>query len=509
MKQYIKITSYVLILLLSFAACEDFEELNTNPDLSTKVTPDMLASTLILDITRTEVKVTKGFMLPYLLDKYILWTEFAQAHQYNKFGRTDFDSYVVLTNVNKMIEAAAESSSLDSYTALGHFVWAWKLFNKTMEVGDIPYHQALLAETEQNFKPEYDTQKEVFLGILDELDKADQLFAAGASFKGDPVYNGDPVKWRKVVNTFQINVLINLSNKTSDTELNVANRLNQILSSRPLMESNDDNFGLVYSDAQGQTYPFSAPNPFSIYPIVSSTLTDKLIETQDRRLFYYAAPSPVKIEGGASESDWDAYVGVDPSTVYSEVGTIAGTRDYSTINDRYYLPEGEPIGLVGYAQLKFNLAEAAVRGWISDDAETLYSEGIKAAMTFVADNTVDDALYHHNMKMDNAYIEDFPSTASVVLNGTTEEKLEQILNQKYIATYLQIPKSAFYDNRRTGYPVFPINPDSNQNEPSDRLPKRWMYPQSELDYNSENVKAAIERQYNSDDVNETMWILKN
>ena len=83
------------------------------------------------------------------------------------------------------------------------------------------------------------------------------------------------------------------------------------------------------------------------------------------------------------------------------------------------------------------------------------------------------------------------------------------MDQKYIASYLQIPLDAFFNNRRSGLPVLPINPESNQNVPSDILPKRWMYPQGELDYNTENVKEAITRQYSSDDANETMWILKN
>ena len=59
------------------------------------------------------------------------------------------------------------------------------------------------------------------------------------------------------------------------------------------------------------------------------------------------------------------------------VGVIVGTKDYSTVNDRYYTSVGEPISLVSYSQLKFNLAEAAARGWINASAETYYYDGIK------------------------------------------------------------------------------------------------------------------------------------
>ncbi len=37
-----------------------------------------------------------------------------------------------------------------------------------------------------------------------------------------------------------------------------------------------------------------------------------------------------------------------------------------------------------------------------------------------------------------------------------------------------------------------------------------MYPQVEYDYNSENVQAAIARQYGGvDDVNKLMWVLQD
>ena len=74
---------------------------------------------------------------------------------------------------------------------------------------------------------------------------------------------------------------------------------------------------------------------------------------------------------------------------------------------------------------------------------------------------------------------------------------------------MQQPYNAYYEWRRTGWPRMPVNPLSNRNEPTDKMPLRWMYPQDEYDHNSDNVKAAVERQYaGSDDWNQTMWLLK-
>ena len=55
-----------------------------------------------------------------------------------------------------------------------------------------------------------------------------------------------------------------------------------------------------------------------------------------------------------------------------------------------------------------------------------------------------------------------------------------------------------------------LNPNSNMN-PTDntKFPTRWQYPQNEINYNTDNLNEAVQRQYNgSDDFNGIMWILK-
>ncbi|RNL82605.1 SusD/RagB family nutrient-binding outer membrane lipoprotein [Sinomicrobium pectinilyticum] len=518
----IKRLAIYFVTAMAFTACTDFNELNTNPDGITSGSPETLAAGLILNITKNDYSSQKSFMSPHLVSKYILWSEFPQGEQYNDFERTDFDKMTRLVNVEKMVGYAESIEGMDqaiknSYKGLGHFIRAYTFFDLTMRVGDIPYSNALQGERENNLRPEYDTQKEVFLNILNELDEADRLFKDGGVFDGDMIYNGDPGKWRKMVNSFALKVLINLYKKTSDTDLKVTERFNDIVNNRPVFEGNEDNFALVFSANQNQMYPFNElGNQFMIYPMVSDLLIDNLKSLEDYRLFYYTEPSPVLIEAGAEISDFEAYKGTDPSLVYAEMQDIHASKNYSDINNRYkYIPAGEPVFILSYAQVQFILAEAAVRGWISGSGESYYIDGIRSAMYFVADNTPgnpnsDEPPFHHNRIMDEGYIENYyTNTPAVQFAATTEEKLKQIITQKYICTFLQAPLEAFFENRRTGFPEFPVNPESNENIPSDKLPVRWMYPQEELNYNGENVNEAINRQYNgNDNVNELMWILK-
>ena len=68
------------------------------------------------------------------------------------------------------------------------------------------------------------------------------------------------------------------------------------------------------------------------------------------------------------------------------------------------------------------------------------------------------------------------------LTGATHaSRLPQIMLQKYLALFTQA--ESFNDWRRTGYPVLKPN-----NGPS--IPRRFLYPQTELDYNGPNVPTG-------------------
>lgn len=161
-----------------------------------------------------------------------------------------------------------------------------------MQVGDIPYSEALRAEDEEVYFPKYDSQKDVFLGLLNELDEADRLFSAGTNFEGDYIYGGDVTKWRKAVNVMQLKLLLNLYKKVDDPDLKVRERINEIINNRPVFESSADNFQVVYSNKAGQKYPyFKEINSFVNNDRMTNLFVDKLKALKDYRLFYYAKPT--------------------------------------------------------------------------------------------------------------------------------------------------------------------------------------------------------------------------
>lgn len=513
-----KLKKFILALTITgtmgsaiMSCTSKFDDYNTNQNATTKVTPGMLATKLILDMMT--LGRAKNFVYDNMLNKQIAWAEGgAESDQYNKLGRVGFGTYTNFTNCQKMLleaETASEKTQ-NSYKGLAKFLKAYHLFYLTMKVGDIPYSDSNGAE-QGNIKPIYDTQKEVMRQILDDLEEAHALFSQGGSFDGDPIFNGSAPKWGKVVVAFEMKVLINLSKKVNDPDLRIKERFANLVNTGDLMTSNADNLQLEYSNTAGQLYPLYQ-NDHVQYLMVSTTIIDPLQRFKDYRLFHYAAPAKYALENGLTASDWEAYMGIDPSAIQSENNVLHGLGKDCGPNQRYLQPEGEPLMRISYMEQNFIMAEAALRNWI-DPGKTseYYQKGIRASMEFIADATPDKEEYHHNHPITQDYIAEYLNQDVIKLNGNFDHDLEMILLQKYLGSYLQHPNNeCFYDNRRTGYPVFPLNPKSNMNTDQNKLPVRWMYPQAELDYNSEHIQEAIDRQYGgNDDFNKLMWILQD
>lgn len=500
------ISIILTVALVGFNSCSKFDDLNTDPNNTTKVTAELLATNLILE-SFNYPGVGKDFLYKDMLAKYISYMEGVTSYQYNKIERTYFSSLVKLTNVEKMIGAAQGSIYEDSYRAIGHFVRAYTFYNLSMSVGDIPYTEAIQGEA-GIYNPKYDTQRDVFIAILDELEQAATLFGSGRNFAGDPIYDGNVQKWQKASNSLALKVLTHLWKKTDDADLRVIERFNTIVTGKPIMQSNSDNLQLVYSDIEVEYYPFYNSS-FRNYPIMSTTIVDKMKEFEDYRLFYFAEPADAQIAAGLTPDDWEAYVGVNPSDDFSSIGARYNAGQISGINPRYYnLSKGEPTFLVSYAEQCFIIAEGILRGWTTGDAKTYYEKGVQAAMLFVANNTPDDAQYHHGRKITSAIITEYIAKPSVAFAGSTEEKLQKIFQQRYFIGFMQDGWNSYYEYRRVGYPEWPINEQTNLNSIPSKIPVRWMYPSNELSYNRQNVEEAIARQFNgNDDVNELMWIL--
>ena len=102
-------------------------------------------------------------------------------------------------------------------------------------------------------------------------------------------------------------------------------------------------------------------------------------------------------------------------------------------------------------------------------------------------------------------VTDYLNQPQVIYAGNTETGLKQIITQKYLAFFQNSGQEAYFNYRRTGYPVFDVGPGTGN---GGKIPKRWLYPVSEVTNNTVNYKAALQRQFGAevDDLNEELWI---
>ncbi|MDD2951595.1 MAG: SusD/RagB family nutrient-binding outer membrane lipoprotein [Parabacteroides sp.] len=497
-----------LLISLALVSCGDFDEVNLNPDTPTTVTPDFLATRIILKTTESDNG--KWFISDSWLMKTTSFTEHMEWFLYNKFERDNFKSYYHLMDAQKMLELAEANTDMseedkNAYRALNHFIRSYIFYGATMSMGDVPCSEAIKGEKEGIFSPKYDTQEEVFATILKELREASELFAKASTLNGDPVFGGDVSTWQRTVNSFTLRVLNMLSKKQTVGDMNVRSLFEQV-AAEPLMRSEADSYQRVYDAGKSaQWYPFYYEKQnFWSYPVMTSFMVDMMKNLGDKRLFFYAEPAP-DLSSNPGDS-FDAYSGVNPVLEYGQVQAEFTKGLHSPINKRYYrVAEGEPVKFIAYSELQFILAEAALRGWKTpSSAKEHYENGVRAAMNFTTENTPEE--YRHGATIDAAYVDDY-------LNGKAKfdakNGLEQIMTQKLIGSFFQLKFNSYYDYRRTGYPRVPIDPATNMNEVKTQLPIRWMYPDEEYSQNRTNIEEAIQRQFGGNDTpNDVMWLLK-
>jgi hypothetical protein len=510
MKPYNKyLIIFLSSILLLLTGCDSFEDINTNPDSPTSVQPSMLATKLIHEMVRKD-RYSKEYTEDGVLIKHLTWNENASSLQYNRLERGSLSRLVQLTNCTDMV---AKAPGNKGYEGLALFAKSYMIYYTTMEMGDIPYSEAGKGEKGIT-KPKYDTQKDVILGILGDLEKAYTCFSEAdeTAFDGDIIFNGNREKWMKTVTALQLKALINLSKKENDADINVKSRFASIVKNSALFESNEDNFQLTYRDQAGMKYPFNdLTTNQTKYAMLSSVIVNMLKERNDYRLFYYGEPSIAKSNEGIASSAYEAYVGVDPSSPFGDVSKAHGANLFCTPNLRYISEKhvaGEPLIRLGYGEQQLILAEAALRGWIGENPSACYNQGIKANMTFIRTCTPDE--YAHERTLTDDYIHSYIEGDRIKLTGHFESDLNKIISQKYIAYFLQSAYDAYFDYRRTGYPALPIDPNTSMNVTAPgKIPVRYMYPLDEYSYNRENLEEAINRQFGgSDDINDVMWILQ-
>ncbi|MEZ4775085.1 MAG: SusD/RagB family nutrient-binding outer membrane lipoprotein [Bacteroidia bacterium] len=493
-------TYIILVITFLFASCQNFEELALDPNRPTNAPASLILNNVLNDV----YELNRPWSLEHRWNQY--W-----CCNYNYYGDNEYRwttgdfRYFSVKNIVKMEEEALKTGvgELNSYSAVGKFLKAYFFYDMTMRFGDIPASEA--AQGAENIFPKYDSQKEVFVQILTLLEQANddlsKLLAANTTkIDGDIYFGGSLENYQKVVNSLKLRVLLQLSKKDSDGELNIKQRFAEVLNNPvkfPIMESSDDNFEFTYI-ANINNYPTNPGNRGfdSRRYNMAATYLNTLVSLKDPRTFIVADPTEVAIAGGASATDFSAYLGAPSGEDLSIMTFRMGNGEYSAINQtRYYGTFGgpEPGVILSYHELAFNIAEALNRGWGgTGNAADWYAKGVTASLEFYGISQADQ----------QAYL----AQAEVAYKGDTEAGLNQIMLQRYLSLFQQSGRESYYHWRRTGFPTFDVGVGTGN---SGVIPYRYQYPASERTANKTNYEAALSSQFGGkDDVNAKMWLIE-
>jgi len=478
-------------LLISFS-CGQFDEMNENPNEPTEVSPGVLFPAAIRQSVNT--LMTESFLLgnnAAQLTAKTLRNEI-DIYTWNPFPTVWEGLYESLTDII-VIEnlAAEEDNEVLQGAAMVYRTYIFSVL--TNAYGDIPYSEAIAGATDNNFTPVYDRQEDIYADMLSVLDEADGMLASGnGSISGDILLGNDAAKWRNFCNSLRLRLLMTAGNSLT----NAGSTFSTVVSEGNIISSNADNVTLTYLE--------SFPNQFPTIPLktgdfdavaLSETSYTVMDGYGDPRLSRYARPD---------NDDYDS-----PEFSGAENGAGSCDKAGSRLGAQFFddpaqttaseLGLGQPEGiLMTYAEVQFLLAEAAAKGWITNDVETHYQNGIEASMEQWSVNYTPFGYTDFN---------DYYTNSGVAYNTTTD-----IWEQKWLALYFHGLEPLFevrrwYDEAG-GFAGIPFMGPTCDNSNGDELPQRFLYPGEEQSLNEANYLEAIDRVADYGQ-NAEMWLTSN
>jgi len=475
-----------LVLIMGTAAChtDSITNANRNPNDPTSAPPGALFTNAAI----TSVRRWTGFGSVAVL-----------AQHFSSVLYPTVDSYLTLqaTNTNGSFTSAYTSDLADLRQviqvgrAAGNagiygpavVLQTWDFSNLTDQWGDIPYSEALSADSGV-VTPKYDAQKDIYSDFFIKLAQAANDMAAvpggGPTLGGsDPIYNGNLDKWRRFANSLrarQAMRLVNVDAATADTELRAA-----FDDPAGVFQSNEDNAKITWPGDGIYDNPFAAGVKSRLDVRIAQTLTSEM--EGDPRLPVYAMPvvdSSVYPGGYGGEpsgltpdsagkwfqlASWPGAIFGPGVTSYGTYGTADGLKT--------------PSYIMTYSEVMFLRAEAAERGLgglSSGEAADDYYAAIRASMEQWG-------------VTDEAAVTTFLNRPEIAYKGGVDG-LEQIATQKWIALF-SISPQVWAEWRRTCQPASVI-PGPATIVPY--VPRRFYYSTTEALVNADNLNAAIARQ---------------
>ncbi|UOQ65293.1 SusD/RagB family nutrient-binding outer membrane lipoprotein [Hymenobacter volaticus] len=472
-----------LPVALSLGACEkDFDALNTNPNNATAGNPAYILTNAEKD------NIYRLFDVPASQDGALLIVQHWAKVQYTDEDRYAFrpgsyqsiwDGFYAngLQDFNELIRQG-QATNNPNIQAVGLIMRSYFFSVLTDLYGDIPYSEALRL-SENILTPKYDTQQQVYTGILAELKSADGLIQAnGPEVGGDVIYDGSMTKWKRFANSLRLR----LAMRIIDADPSLARTtVSEVLNgTTPLLTSNSDNAQFDFLASASNTNPVYFNRLTRDDHRVSRTITSRLSRLNDPRLGIYADHP----ETGDSTA---FYRGVPNGLMNADAAALGAFSSTSKVGSAFTAADAPGV-LMTYSEVLFLKSEAIARGLVTGNATTEYNNAIRASLDQYGISATDAATYLAQ-----------PSVAATI---TAANYKQAIGNQKWIALYGQ-GIEAWSEWRRLDYPNLKVAA-SPVAAAAGKIPVRFRYPQNEQSTNNTSYTAAVANQ-GSDVLTTKLW----
>lgn len=522
MKRYI----IPVLALLSVACTKNFEEYNTNPY---GVNQEEYQRS---PIGGNELLQLQNLVLPQQENSYQMCFDLAatpyagyaatQDNFDNKYpmynastGWMDYlfdDTYPKIYTPYFALKNYANGDMSKTYFALGSVLRVAITHWLTDTYGPLPYSQMQVGNT----KVAYDSQKDLYLKMCEELKQAITTLKNAAAddrqYKEfDAVYQGNLQKWAKYASS----LLLRLSIRMSDVDEADAKTYAQFALNSGVITANSDN--PVYANNDNPVRKMADWGD----SCTSADIVEYMNAFSDPRREKYFTKVATTV------SQTQEYIGLRAGRIESVKSGLKNDGKW-LLYSRPNVSKTDGIYWITAAEVAFIKAEMALKGWsfITETAEDLYKQGVKLSfdqhgvggadaylnVTATRGNFVDP---HQS-----AYSATFTSDITVkwASTDTNEQKLAKIITQKWLSMYPYNAHEAWAEWRRTGYPnLLPtmvnnsggvITTVNQQNGKDKAGMRRLPFSSKETTNNGDNKAAAVRMLGGADTGATDLWWVK-
>lgn len=439
-------TLSLFLTSISFVSCDDYLDINKNPNYPTEAT----LSTLLPSAGATTVAQwgLNGQLVGDLWSQYV--TQGNSTNQYNttvnySITQDSYNAFWTNAYANtlpdlKILLSLAEEKEAWNYWVIAKILTAYNYHMLTDFYGDIPFTEALNAAEYPS--PNYDdSETVVYPGIIALLDEAIEK-ASDAKASSNPTitsedffFGGDIDKWVSFAKSLKLKLYL----RDYDT---YKTQIASLISAGDLLT--EDCAFTAFEDATNKGNPLYEYNIRQLNTKENiracHTFLEFLLAYDDPRIEEYyelTATAEAAINEGETLTYREMFGGLPCGT---KPPTTAGEDDAVPLvnSSRYKQAYSDPVYLMNAAEAYFLIAEAQARAGNTTEAKTAYEEGVSAAF----------ARWGYDAT-------DFIATGGVYEfdSSSTSTMLESILTQKWVAGAKANSWDSWMDRNRTGIPA--------------------------------------------------------